>query len=109
MGHPRHHRSHRALCGWPPGTRETECRFGDALGSAAIQRQRILYRSHAQHRAHPPLASHGSAKPSMKITDIRFGMLRVPLKTPFKTALRTVEAVEDIIVMINTDSGHVGY
>jgi len=45
----------------------------------------------------------------MKITDIRFGMLRVPLKTPFKTALRTVEAVEDIVVMINTDSGHVGY
>jgi o-succinylbenzoate synthase len=45
----------------------------------------------------------------MKITDIRFGMLRVPLKTPFKTALRTVESVEDIIVMINTDSGHVGY
>ena len=36
-------------------------------------------------------------------------MLRVPLKTPFKTALRTVEAVEDIIVMVNTDSGHVGY
>ncbi|HET9032497.1 MAG TPA: dipeptide epimerase [Dokdonella sp.] len=45
----------------------------------------------------------------MKITDIRFGMLRVPLKTPFKTALRTVEAVEDIIVMVNTDSGEVGY
>jgi len=45
----------------------------------------------------------------MKITDIRFGLLRVPLKTPFKTALRTVEAVEDIVVMVNTDSGHVGY
>ena len=45
----------------------------------------------------------------MKITDIRFGMLRVPLKTPFKTALRTVEAVEDIVVMINTDTGNVGY
>jgi L-Ala-D/L-Glu epimerase len=45
----------------------------------------------------------------MKITDIRFGMLKVPLKTPFKTALRTVEAVEDIIVMVDTDSGHVGY
>jgi o-succinylbenzoate synthase len=45
----------------------------------------------------------------MKITDIRFGMLRVPLKTPFKTALRTVDAVEDIVVMIDTDSGHVGY
>ena len=34
----------------------------------------------------------------MKITDIRFGMLRVPLKTPFKTALRTVDTIEDIIV-----------
>ena len=45
----------------------------------------------------------------MKITDIQFGMLRVPLKTPFKTALRTVDTVEDIVVMINTDTGHVGY
>ena len=45
----------------------------------------------------------------MKITDIQFGMLRVPLKTPFKTALRSVDQVEDIIVMVNTDSGHVGY
>ncbi|MGH8239941.1 MAG: dipeptide epimerase, partial [Steroidobacteraceae bacterium] len=45
----------------------------------------------------------------MKITDIRFGMLRVPLKTPFKTALRTVDAIEDIIVTVHTDSGHVGY
>ena len=45
----------------------------------------------------------------MKISDIRFGMLRVPLKTPFKTALRTVEQVEDVVVMVHTDSGHVGY
>ncbi|HEX7111802.1 MAG TPA: dipeptide epimerase [Mizugakiibacter sp.] len=45
----------------------------------------------------------------MKITEIRFGMLRVPLKTPFKTALRTVERVEDIVVMVHTDTGHVGY
>ena len=45
----------------------------------------------------------------MKITEIRFGMLRVPLKTPFKTALRTVEQVEDVVVMVHTDSGHVGY
>ena len=44
----------------------------------------------------------------MKITDIQFGMLRVPLKTPFKTALRTVERVEDIMVMVHTDTGHVG-
>ena len=45
----------------------------------------------------------------MKISDIRLGMLRVPLKTPFKTALRTVDTVEDIIVSIHTDTGHVGY
>jgi L-Ala-D/L-Glu epimerase / N-acetyl-D-glutamate racemase len=45
----------------------------------------------------------------MKITEIRFGMLRVPLKTPFKTALRTVDIVEDIVVSIHTDTGHVGY
>jgi o-succinylbenzoate synthase len=45
----------------------------------------------------------------MKITEIRFGMLRVPLKTPFKTALRSVEQVEDVVVMIHTDTGQVGY
>jgi L-Ala-D/L-Glu epimerase len=45
----------------------------------------------------------------MKITDIQFGMLRVPLKTPFKTALRTVDTIEDIVVTINTDTGHVGF
>src|SRR5690606_6587808 len=46
---------------------------------------------------------------AMKISDIRFGMLRVPLKTPFKTALRTVEQVEDVVVMVHTDTGQVGY
>ncbi|MEP6632903.1 MAG: dipeptide epimerase [Luteimonas sp.] len=45
----------------------------------------------------------------MKISDIRLGMLRVPLKTPFKTALRTVDTVEDIVVSIHTDTGHIGY
>src|SRR3954463_6546356 len=45
----------------------------------------------------------------MKITDIRFGMLRVPLKTPFKTALRTVDTIEDIVISVHTDTGHVGY
>ena len=45
----------------------------------------------------------------MKITDIELGMLRVPLKTPFKTALRTVETVEDIVVLVRTDSGHTGH
>ncbi|MCH8536976.1 MAG: dipeptide epimerase [Alkalimonas sp.] len=45
----------------------------------------------------------------MKITDIRLGMVKVPLKTPFKTALRTVHEIEDVIVMIETDTGHIGY
>ncbi len=45
----------------------------------------------------------------MKITDIRLGLLTVPLKTPFKTALRTVDQIADIIVVIETDSGHCGY
>ena len=45
----------------------------------------------------------------MKITDIRFGTLRVPLHTPFKTALRTIDSIEDIVVMVSTDCGHVGY
>ncbi|MCX7555896.1 dipeptide epimerase [Xanthomonadaceae bacterium JHOS43] len=45
----------------------------------------------------------------MKISDITLGRIKVPLKTPFKTALRTVNAVEDIVVVIHTDSGHTGY
>ena len=45
----------------------------------------------------------------MKITDIELRMLRVPLKTPFKTALRTVDTVEDIVVLVRTDSGHTGH
>ncbi len=45
----------------------------------------------------------------MKITEIQYAMLRVPLKTPFKTALRTINQVEDIVIMVHTDSGHVGY
>ena len=45
----------------------------------------------------------------MKITDSRLGEISVPLKTPFKTALRTVYSVEDIIVEIHTDTGNIGY
>src|SRR5690606_5122742 len=40
---------------------------------------------------------------------IELVMLRVPLKTPFRTALRTVDTVEDIVVLVRTDSGHTGY
>lgn len=45
----------------------------------------------------------------MKITDVRLGTISVPLRVPFKTALRTVNSVEDVIVEIHTDTGHVGY
>lgn len=45
----------------------------------------------------------------MKIRSIDLGLLRAPLKTPFKTALRTVSHVEDIIVRIHTDSGETGW
>jgi L-alanine-DL-glutamate epimerase-like enolase superfamily enzyme len=45
----------------------------------------------------------------MKIESIRFGMLRVPLKTPFKTSLRTVDEIADVVVMVETDTGHTGY
>lgn len=45
----------------------------------------------------------------MKIARIELGLLRVPLKTPFKTALRTVNQVEDIIVLLHGDDGRIGY
>jgi len=45
----------------------------------------------------------------MKITDIKIGFISVPLTTPFKTALRTVESVNDIIVEVHTDTGNIGY
>ena len=45
----------------------------------------------------------------MKITEIKLGILSVPLRVPFKTALRTVNSVEDVIVEIHTDTGAVGY
>ena len=45
----------------------------------------------------------------MKITDIRLGMISVPLRVPFKTALRTVNSVEDVVVEIHTDTGNIGY
>ena len=45
----------------------------------------------------------------MKITEIRLGRLSVPLRVPFKTALRTVNRVEDIVVELHTDTGEVGY
>ncbi|MGO3752358.1 MAG: dipeptide epimerase [Peptoniphilaceae bacterium] len=45
----------------------------------------------------------------MKIKDIKLDSISIPLKTPFKTALRTVNNIEDVIVIIETDTGHIGY
>lgn len=45
----------------------------------------------------------------MKITEVRLGKISVPLRVPFKTALRSVNSVEDVIVEIHTDTGAVGY
>lgn len=45
----------------------------------------------------------------MRIKEVRLGTISVPLRVPFKTALRTVNAVEDIIVEIHTDCGAIGY
>lgn len=45
----------------------------------------------------------------MKITEVRIGRISVPLRVPFKTALRRVDSVEDVIVEIHTDTGAVGY
>jgi len=45
----------------------------------------------------------------MNITHIETGLLRIPLKAPFKTALRSVEMLQEIVVLIHTDSGHTGF
>lgn len=45
----------------------------------------------------------------MKITEVRLAKISVPLRVPFKTALRTVNSVEDVIVEILTDVGALGY
>lgn len=45
----------------------------------------------------------------MKITAVRLGRIAVPLRVPFKTALRSVDCVEDVIVELHTDTGAVGY
>ena len=34
----------------------------------------------------------------MKITAVKLGIISVPLRVPFKTALRSVNSVEDVIV-----------
>lgn len=45
----------------------------------------------------------------MKIVRIETGEVNIPLVTPFKTSLRTVESVNDIVVRVITDDGQMGY
>lgn len=45
----------------------------------------------------------------MKIRDIQIGEIKIPLKKPFKTALREVYTLENVIVRVETDTGNVGY
>lgn len=45
----------------------------------------------------------------MKINEIKIGKVSIPLKKPFKTALRQVNSAEDIIVKVIADSGEVGF
>lgn len=45
----------------------------------------------------------------MQIVEIETYRLQVPLRTPFKTALRTVNVVEDLVVRVVLDNGLVGF
>lgn len=45
----------------------------------------------------------------MKIREIKIGKVSIPLKKPFKTALRQVHSAEDIIIKVVTDTGAIGY
>lgn len=45
----------------------------------------------------------------MKIAQVQVGKIKIPLKKPFKTALREVRVLENVVVKITTDTGHIGY
>ena len=45
----------------------------------------------------------------MKIQSIEIGTIAISLVAPFKTALRTVNVLESIVVRVTTESGIVGY
>ena len=45
----------------------------------------------------------------MKIREIQLGKVSIPLKKPFKTALRVVYSAEDLIVKVIADTGEVGF
>ncbi len=45
----------------------------------------------------------------MKITNIHTQTLKAPLKNPFITSLRRVDALKDLVIIIECDDGTVGY
>ena len=45
----------------------------------------------------------------MKIQQIKVGKIQIPLKTPFKTALREVYTAEDLVIQVLTDTGEIGW
>jgi L-Ala-D/L-Glu epimerase len=45
----------------------------------------------------------------MKIRAIKIGKVSIPLKKPFKTALRQVNSAEDIIIKVVADTDEIGY
>lgn len=45
----------------------------------------------------------------MKIAKIETAEVNIPLVTPFKTALRTVDSVNDVVIKITTEDGQEGY
>lgn len=45
----------------------------------------------------------------MKITSVCIGRLQLPLTRPFITAVRRTDCVDDVVVMIHTDNGAIGY
>jgi o-succinylbenzoate synthase len=45
----------------------------------------------------------------MKIIEIKTGRIAVPLKKPFKTALRTLATIKNVVVRVTADTGQAGY
>ncbi|BDF79362.1 hypothetical protein [Pyramidobacter piscolens] len=45
----------------------------------------------------------------MKIVSIETGILNTPLLTPFKTAVRRVDAMTDVLVRITDGDGRMGW
>jgi o-succinylbenzoate synthase len=46
---------------------------------------------------------------NMKITEIHIAQLTIPLIRPFITAVRRTEYVEDVVIIMKTDNGAIGY